>query len=109
MQKGVPERAGKVFPKAPAFSARKSAIAYVNSNCDTPSGRVDIMRAVAARSRSFAPVHSMGQCDNNMPAPSDLAGAHQFEQKVDLFRRYKFCVAMENTIYKDYVSPDGGR
>lgn len=44
------------------------------------------------------PVHALGQCDNNTPWPAGDPS------KVQVMRKYKFCVAMENSIRQDYVT-----
>jgi hypothetical protein len=44
------------------------------------------------------PVHSLGRCDNNTPWPPGRP------EKVDVMRKYKFCVAMENSIRQDYMT-----
>ena len=44
------------------------------------------------------PVHSLGKCDTNKPWPS--GGPN----KVEVMRKYKFCVAMENSVRQDYMT-----
>lgn len=44
------------------------------------------------------PVHSLGACDRNTPWPPGGPG------KVELMRKYKFCVAMENSVRRDYTT-----
>jgi len=78
------------------FETKKPALVYINSNCKTPSGRAEIMRDVMKISKVLH-VDSYGTCDNNM-------GGHRVEDKASLIAGYMFCVAMENSIAKDYVT-----
>lgn len=78
--------------KAPLpFAEKTDAIIYMNRNCETHSGRADIMRAIMGIASADMRVHSWGGCDHNMNA------AGQVFNKIEKFRGYKFCVAMENT------------
>ncbi|PNW69860.1 hypothetical protein CHLRE_18g749697v5 [Chlamydomonas reinhardtii] len=84
--------------KAPvSFEQKKTALVYVNSNCGAKSGRSDIMRRVIALKDQEVPTHSWGNCDRNM----EVTGSFD---KMELIRGYKFCVAMENSITKDYIT-----
>ncbi|KXZ53018.1 hypothetical protein GPECTOR_8g386 [Gonium pectorale] len=84
--------------KAPKpFERKKTALVYVNSNCGAKSGRSDIMRRVIAMNHSTIPTHSWGNCDRNMHVSGSF-------DKVKLIEDYKFCVAMENSITKDYIT-----
>eukprot|EP00884_Botryococcus_braunii_P004805 jgi/Botrbrau1/14325/Bobra.0287s0017.1 len=74
---------------------KKNAIAYINSNCATPSGRDRIMDSLI-RNGSI-PVESYGACANNM-------GHSRDKSKLDIFREYKFCVCMENSLARGYVT-----
>lgn len=80
---------GDFFRPPLRFSEKRTAIASVNSNCDTRNGRTQLLRDLMALHDPDVPMHSWGECDRNMEKT-------QFD-KVDLLRRYKFCIAMENS------------
>lgn len=88
---------GALFTPPKPFEEKKTGLAYVNSNCAAKSGRSDIMKQVIAKATAELPVHSYGRCDNNMNL------GHDFD-KTELIAGYKFCVAMENSISKDYAT-----
>ncbi|PNH04227.1 putative fucosyltransferase-like protein, partial [Tetrabaena socialis] len=95
-----PGRAAQIhalFKPPVPFDQKKTALAYINSNCGAKSGRSDIMRKVIALKNPIVPTESWGHCDRNMK----VAGAFN---KVELIHGYKFCVAMENSITKDYIT-----
>jgi len=78
---------------------RENAIAYVSSNCDTHTGRDELVKQVADLLKPHGiPLHSFGACLNNMPRTA------RSESKIDTLRRYKFCVAIENSKDRHYVS-----
>ena len=80
----------------PPPTGRRDAVAYVNSNCHTLSGRDALVSAI--RDAGPLPLHAYGDCLNNMPASERAAS------KVDTLKRYKFCVTVENSVARDYVS-----
>jgi len=84
-----------LMQEALEFEKKKPALAYINSNCDAPSGRAKIMREVMEIGSTLQ-VDSYGACDNNMGSSSI--------DKVSVMAGYMFCVAMENSISKDYVT-----
>ncbi|GLC36243.1 hypothetical protein PLESTB_001364700 [Pleodorina starrii] len=92
------QQVAALFKPPRSFEEKKTALAYVNSNCGAKSGRSEIMKKVIGMKNQIVPTHSWGHCDRNMPV-SD----HSFD-KVELIRGYKFCVAMENSITKDYIT-----
>ena len=78
---------------------RENAIAYVNSNCDTSTGRDELVKEVADLLKPLGiPLHSFGACLNNMPRSA------RSDSKIETLRRYKFCVAIENSEDRHYVS-----
>ena len=86
-------------PSLQPFHLRKNAIAYVNSNCATNTGRDDLVKEIAGVLEPFGvPLHSFGACLNNMPLSS------RADSKIDTLRLYKFCVAIENSEDKHYVT-----
>ena len=86
-------------PSLHPFHLRENAIAYVNSNCATNTGRDEIVKEIADVLKPFGvPLHSFGACLNNMPLSS------RADSKIDTLRRYKFCVAIENSADQHYVT-----
>eukprot|EP00448_Togula_jolla_P015076 CAMPEP_0170589288 /NCGR_PEP_ID=MMETSP0224-20130122/11272_1 /TAXON_ID=285029 /ORGANISM="Togula jolla, Strain CCCM 725" /LENGTH=330 /DNA_ID=CAMNT_0010913039 /DNA_START=223 /DNA_END=1215 /DNA_ORIENTATION=+ len=82
-----------------AFEKKKRALAYINSNCGPmylSSGRLEIMREVMKLNKTLH-VDSYGACDNNM-------GGSRVDDKASVIADCMFCVAMENSITKDYVT-----
>ena len=78
---------------------RENALAYVNSNCATRSGRDELVRAMAeVLEPQGVALRSFGRCLNNMPRSA------RADTKIDTLRRYKFCVAIENSEMPHYVS-----
>ncbi|KAK9826868.1 hypothetical protein WJX81_002023 [Elliptochloris bilobata] len=77
------------------FAARANASAFVQSNCNVPSGR----NAIVANLMAFSDleVNSYGRCLNN-------AQMREGETKLDVYRRHRFCLVMENALSHDYVS-----
>lgn len=60
-----------------------------------PSGRNRIMDWFMGN--GTIPVHSYGGCANNM-------GHSRHRSKVDIFREYKFCICIENSVARSYVT-----
>eukprot|EP00879_Flechtneria_rotunda_P008736 GHRR01009150.1.p1 GENE.GHRR01009150.1~~GHRR01009150.1.p1 ORF type:complete len:719 (+),score=143.14 GHRR01009150.1:255-2411(+) len=87
-----------LFQPPVPFEQKNHALAYINSNCDAQSGRAEIVRQLMHLQGAQVPVHSMGRCDANTPWPAGLPSKRQVQS------RYKFCVAMENSIRHDYVT-----
>eukprot|EP00197_Chlamydomonas_leiostraca_P015377 CAMPEP_0202862428 /NCGR_PEP_ID=MMETSP1391-20130828/3471_1 /ASSEMBLY_ACC=CAM_ASM_000867 /TAXON_ID=1034604 /ORGANISM="Chlamydomonas leiostraca, Strain SAG 11-49" /LENGTH=221 /DNA_ID=CAMNT_0049541965 /DNA_START=364 /DNA_END=1026 /DNA_ORIENTATION=+ len=90
----------ELFHPPVPFVEKKPGIVYINSNCATLSNRAQLMKQLMGI-RGFLPVHSFGQCDNNMPGSKP---GRNFREKIKIMRGYLFCVAMENSIAQDYVS-----
>ena len=83
-------------PSLHPFHLRESAIAYVNSNCETTTDRDKLVKTMAdVLEPRGVPLHSFGRCLNNMPIAAS---------KFDTLRRYKFCVAIENSEDEHYVT-----
>ncbi|KAL4855267.1 Deleted in malignant brain tumors 1 protein [Chlorella vulgaris] len=78
----------------PGFAARKAAVVYVNSNCSPLNRREQIMHAL--NGTHAVPVDSMGRCMHN--TQEEPGG------KIANMRRYRVCVAMENSNSVDYVT-----
>jgi alpha-1,3-fucosyltransferase 10 len=78
------------------FDKKANAVAYINSNCHTPSGRADIVRALLKMKHSSVKIKSFGKCDTN--------SQHVSNNKIEVFKTHKFCIAMENSLSPDYVT-----
>lgn len=61
---------GCILQEPLPFDSKKHAVVYINTNCNTPSKRVEIMRDLMS-SNGSVPVHSLGPCDRDMPGPAE--------------------------------------
>lgn len=52
------------------FSEKLNAVAYLNSNCHTPSGRAEAMEALIQM--NVYPVHAFGRCSHNKDLSPDF-------------------------------------
>ena len=84
------------------WSQRDDAVAAFVSNCKN-AGAEERLRFLAALNRSY-PVHSYGKCLHNIDEPKLKKGENRGDAKRKLLARYKFALAFENAIVKDYVS-----
>jgi hypothetical protein len=82
------------------YKDKLSAVAYVNSHCNAPSGRNKIVGQLMELLGSTLPVHGLGKCLHN----TDGAEKYPFRRHHGLLRQYRFCIAMENSLSPDYVS-----
>ncbi|GBF95372.1 glycosyltransferase [Raphidocelis subcapitata] len=85
-------------PEEP-FESKLHAVAYINRNCNTRSVRSAVMAEwlrLHAEGKSKLAVHSYG-CNANMKMPDH-------DDKYKVFRKYKYCITMENSISYDYVT-----
>ena len=92
-----------------ASEHRLDEVAYINSNCFTPNHRNTFVRELM----KLYPVKSYGKCLHNMSGtkqqsdefaePENLSEAPQVDKMATL-RQHKFCIAIENTNERDYVS-----
>lgn len=87
-------------PELP-YEQKRDGVAYINSNCGSPSGRAKIMAEWVTLPNARAAVHAFGTCSNNKPWPEEQG---RKLSKREVFQRYKFCVAMENSISFDYIT-----
>ncbi|ESL08891.1 hypothetical protein TRSC58_03398 [Trypanosoma rangeli SC58] len=93
-------------PLAPSGSSdwagwrqRQSAVAVFVSRCK--ARRADFIRRL---SRHY-PVHSFGACVRNRKMPAECARlAGRYPQKLCVFQRYKYAMALENSREADYVT-----
>jgi Glycosyltransferase family 10 (fucosyltransferase) C-term/Exostosin family len=91
------QRKGYWGPPSVATAAKKDAVAYLNNNCGAVNGRNTVVQQLM----QHVPVHAYGGCLYNMEA---TAGARTRIDKRAVFAGYKFCIAMENSSTRDYVS-----
>ncbi|EIE20569.1 hypothetical protein COCSUDRAFT_57715 [Coccomyxa subellipsoidea C-169] len=78
------------------FEERSDSPAYVQSNCKTVSGRdARVRRLMEYRDLK---IRSYGSCLNT----EGTSGTK--ESKIDIYRRHKVCIVMENSIAMDYVT-----
>lgn len=79
-------------------------VAFVQSICDTSSGRNEYMKELM----QYIDVDSYGGCLHNKDLPEELRGDYlnsiQSEKFYRFFARYKFVIAYENGVCKDYIS-----
>lgn len=82
-----------------AWRQRESAVAVFVSRCKA-------RRAEAIRRLSkHYPVHSYGSCARNQRLPPECAAiAERYPQKLCVFRKYKYAMALENSREVDYVT-----
>jgi Glycosyltransferase family 10 (fucosyltransferase) C-term len=84
-------------PPAVDTAAKKDAVAYLNNNCGALNGRNTVVQELM----DHVTVHAYEGCLYNMEAS---AGARTRIDKRAVFAGYKFCIAMENSSTRDYVS-----
>lgn len=82
------------------FDKRPHLLAWISSNCiDT---RVNMWRALkrTARKRNIRGLHSLGHCEKD----TSLKRNTGWTSNDEIYRKYKFVLAMENTVEPGYVS-----
>ena len=73
-----------------------SSLVFVNSNCGAPNGRQTFVKSLMG----LAKVDSYGKClQNKFNHPSE-----HMKGNIDLFSKYKFVIAIENSNCVDYVT-----
>ncbi|RNE97693.1 Alpha-(1,3)-fucosyltransferase, family GT10 [Trypanosoma rangeli] len=78
---------------------RQSAVAVFVSRCK--ARRADFIRRLS----KHYPVHSFGACARNRKMPAECARlAGRYPQKLCVFQRYKYAMALENSRETDYVT-----
>jgi len=87
---------------AKGWADREDAVAAFVSNCKNAGAkrRLDLLRKLNA---SY-PVHSYGKCLHNVDEPPAKKGENRGDAKRRLLAKYKFALAFENAVVKDYVS-----
>ncbi len=78
-------------------------VVYVQSSCDCPSRRDDLVKALARHIR----VDSYGACLNNRTMPSRIKknrAMSERENLLTLLGKYKFVLALENAECEDYIT-----
>lgn len=91
-----PERAGLPWEE------REDAVAAFVSNCKNAGAekRLELLRKL----NETYPVHSYGKCLHNTDEPPLKKGENRGDAKRKILGKYKFALAFENAIVKDYVS-----
>ncbi|XP_065188820.1 alpha-(1,3)-fucosyltransferase C-like [Sycon ciliatum] len=79
-------------PVKPFAEREPNAIMFITSNCNAENMRQDYVRDLM----THADVHSYGRCLHNRELPDNDDGA--------MVARYKFYIAIENSICLDYVT-----
>jgi hypothetical protein len=88
----------------PAFEEKENGVLFMASNCHADSFRDRLVKQLMD---AGVPVHSFGACLRNRQAfdtPRDASPSVRSAGKVKLMRRYKVCLAFENTNEIDYVT-----
>ncbi len=78
-------------------------VVYVQSSCDCPSRRDDLVKALARHIR----VDSYGACLNNKTMPSRIKKNRVMSERENLLTllgKYKFVLALENAECEDYIT-----
>jgi hypothetical protein len=89
-----------VQPKPPKDDSQ-AYIAALISNCGASNGRNEYMQELM----KYVKIDSYGACMNNKKGPDGKGGSMGwFRGKLELIRKYKFTMAMENSNVLDYVS-----
>ena len=91
-----------VATKSRMVSEGLALVAYVQSGCETPSGR----DAWVGELMKHVKVDSYGACLHNKDLPEELQGSERFQEEgyLRLLAKYKFVIAIENAICEDYVT-----
>ena len=78
-------------------------VAYVQSSCDTPSGRDEYVSELM----KHVQIDSFGHCLHNKDFPQPELSDRQHMKHVEflkLLARYKFVLAIENAVCYDYIT-----
>lgn len=100
---------GSIFNKPIPTSLKRNEIAFVNSNCRTKSKREQYVKELM--NLGIVQVKSYGRCLKNSKWPSDNEPSFKLDPlneklagKYKTFAFSKFCIAMENSVIKEYNS-----
>ena len=77
-------------------------VAYVQSSCDTPSGRDDYVKELM----KYIPIDSYGYCLHNKDLPPNLREPQKMKdvEFLHILAKYKFVIAIENAVCEDYIT-----
>ena len=77
-------------------------VAYVQSSCDTPSGRDEYVEELM----KHISVDSYGYCLHNKDLPSHLSQPQKMKdiEFLHILAKYKFVLAIENAVCDDYIT-----
>ena len=77
-------------------------MAYVQSSCDTPSGRDDYVKELM----NHISIDSYGYCLHNKDLPPHLREPQKMKdvEFLHILAKYKFVIAIENAVCEDYIT-----
>ncbi len=77
-------------------------VAYVQSSCDTPSGRDEFVQDLMKHVK----IDSYGHCLHNKDLPKHLQGPGEMKHPdfLRILSKYKFVLAIENAVCTDYIT-----
>ena len=77
-------------------------MAYVQSSCDTPSGRDDYVKELM----NYISIDSYGYCLHNKDLPPHLREPQKMKdvEFLHILAKYKFVIAIENAVCEDYIT-----
>lgn len=77
-------------------------VAYVQSSCDTPSGRDEYVSELMKHIR----IDSYGHCLHNRDLPPHLRDPEKMKDPefLHILAQYKFVIAIENAVCEDYIT-----
>eukprot|EP00795_Rhopilema_esculentum_P016452 gene16452-7866_t len=83
-------------------NSKLAPVVYLQRDCNPPSDRDRYVKELMR----FIDIDSYGPCLNNRKMPSDIDGFHKLddEEYYQFLSRYKFHLAFENAICKDYMT-----
>lgn len=96
----------RLFTPVAPLEEKENVVVFINSNCNTMSKREKYVRELS----KFVTVKSYGKCLHNTEWVPSLEESTlgrdrpKLMQKYPILRKAKFCIAMENSVVKDYNS-----
>eukprot|EP00899_Mesostigma_viride_P007722 jgi/Mesvir1/16951/Mv15802-RA.1 len=90
-----------IFRAPEPLHAKTNAVAFISANCNARNGRERLVRKMM----DYVDVHAYGGCLRNRWSPVEKPPKGGFNpMKIEQFRRYRFCIVMENSNTVDYVT-----
>lgn len=77
-------------------------VAYVQSGCDCPTERDQLVEDLM----KYIKIDSYGSCLHNKDLPEEIRGSEKMDHRdyLNLLAKYKYVIAVENAVCKDYVT-----